>query len=128
MEDRRSGTERRLAASSQTPPTGDGPIVLDYVLDVIEGWEKNTFTEKREGLAQVREDLIARAEMGLKKYGTKLHVNNGRRATVDVYQEVMDALMYSMQAKLEGNRTVAAGYVELFLELARQLAAELDKD
>jgi hypothetical protein len=122
-----NGTDRRLAISAQTPPTGNGAIILEYVLDKIDGWMGNPSSEEREGLAQVREDLIARAETGLKKYGTYLRANNGRRATVDVYQEVMDALMYSMQARVEGTDTVAAGYVELFLELARQLAAELDK-
>jgi hypothetical protein len=113
--------------AAQNKPTGDGPIVLDYVTDLIDGWLLNTFTTKREGLEAVREDLIARAEMGQKKYGTKLRVNNGRRAEVDLYQELMDALMYAMQAKAEGSSRIAAGYTELLLELCRQLAAELDK-
>lgn len=126
-QDRRAGSDRRFAINTQGPPQGDGAIVLDSVIEVIDGWLGNVSFDKRSGLAEVREDLIARAEVGEKKYGTKLRVHNGHRANVDVYQEVLDALMYSMQARLEKQDTVAAGYVELLLELARQLAAELDK-
>jgi hypothetical protein len=46
-----------------------------------------------------------------------------------LYQELMDALMYSMQARMESapsRATIASNYVELLLELSRQVAAELD--
>lgn len=125
--DRRAGSERRLAISSQTPPTGDGAIVLHDVVAKIDQWINNSSTEKTDGLLALREDLLARAQMGQQKYGTMLRINNGRRATVDVYQEVLDAVMYSMQARIEKQPTIAASYVELLLELGRQLAAELDK-
>lgn len=125
--DRRNGSERRLAISSQAPPTGDGAVVLHDVVAKIDTWLNNCAPNKTEGLLALREDLIARAHMGQAKYGTMLRINNGRRAIVDVYQEVLDALMYSNQARMQGDKTIAASYVELLLELGRQLAAELDQ-
>lgn len=124
--DRRTGSERRCSISAQTPPTGTGEIVLDSVIAMIDRWMHNPSGEKRRGLPAVREDLIARAEIGEKKYGTKLRVRNGRRAIVDLYQELLDALMYSMQAKMEGD-VEAGNYVELLLAISAQVAAELDK-
>ncbi len=38
----------------------------------------------------VKRDLIARSEMGVKKYGEKLRAFNGRDALVDAYQEALD--------------------------------------
>jgi hypothetical protein len=127
--DRRNGTDRRLAIAAQATPTGNGAIVLDEVLRKIDNWINNYNPARTAGLLALREDLCARAEVGLRKYGTKLRVNNGRRAVVDLYQELMDALMYSMQARMESapsRATIASNYVELLLELSRQVAAELD--
>lgn len=125
--DRRTGTDRRLAIAAQDKPTGNGAVVLHEVLRKIDTWLNNTAAEKTAGLLALRDDLSARAEVGERKYGTMLRINNGRRATVDLYQELMDALMYAQQARMEGNSPVAAGLVELLLELSRQVAAELDK-
>jgi hypothetical protein len=73
----------------------------------------------------LKEDLEARAEMGLKKYGTKLRVKNGRKASVDLYQEVMDGIMYAMQARLEGDHKIGRHF-ETLAQIAAQLAAELN--
>lgn len=42
-------------------------------------------------------DIHLRAEMGKKKYGVRLHTNNGRDALLDAYQEILDALSYIRQ-------------------------------
>lgn len=47
--------------------------------------------------ALVIADLSARSEAGAKKYGTKLKTFNGRDATVDLYQELLDAVCYLRQ-------------------------------
>lgn len=62
-------------------PTGNGDRVLDYVLEA----------------------LIERAELGKKKYGTYLRVDNGRDPLVDALQEAMDLVMYLAQAIMEKN-------------------------
>lgn len=48
----------------------------------------------------VMEDIRARAEAGKAKYGMYLRPWNGRRSTVDAYQEALDLCMYLRQ-KLE---------------------------
>lgn len=46
---------------------------------------------------RVMEDMRARADMGLKKYGTYLQANNGRDALRDAYEEVLDLAVYLRQ-------------------------------
>ena len=60
-------------------PTGNGEVVLFRVLS----------------------DIIARANVGAKEYGTLLKTNNGRDALMDFYQEYLDGLMYLAQAIME---------------------------
>lgn len=49
-------------------------------------------------------DLLTRREAGTKKYGTELQTFNGRDAMVDLYQELLDAVMYTRQALAEGDK------------------------
>lgn len=67
------------ASVPQPRPTGEGEIVLNYVL----------------------EDIKSRAEMGKEKYGTYLRTYNGRDALWDCYQEAIDLVMYLRQRLLE---------------------------
>lgn len=46
-------------------------------------------------------DIEARVKLGKKRYGTLLHTNNGRSALWDLYQELLDAVMYCRQEILE---------------------------
>jgi hypothetical protein len=52
-------------------------------------------------LHHVINDLNARAEMGLHKYNTLLMTNNGRDALQDLFEELLDAVMYLKQFMLE---------------------------
>jgi len=52
----------------------------------------------------VIEDFRARAEMCSKDYGTGLQTFNGRDALIDLYQELMDAVMYLRQLIAEEDR------------------------
>jgi len=45
----------------------------------------------------VIEDLKERKQFGLEKYKTTLQAFNGRRARIDKYQELLDAIVYSKQ-------------------------------
>ena len=124
-EERRVSSDRRMAAETQDKSTGDGQIVLDAVLQLLANMS-SVSSIPFAASQPLREDLIARAEIGFKKYGTKLRVKNGRRAIVDLYQELLDALMYSMQARLEGDRE-AGKFVEILMSLSAQVAVELNK-
>jgi NTP pyrophosphatase (non-canonical NTP hydrolase) len=71
---------RTHAADKHEPPPQPGRVdVADYVL------------------ADIRERVAA----GEKKYGTKLQTGNGRDPLWDLYQELLDAVMYCRQAILE---------------------------
>lgn len=50
---------------------------------------------------KVTDDLVARAKMGIRKYGTPLRAHNGRDALNDLYQELLDAVMYIKQLIME---------------------------
>jgi len=123
VEARNSST--RMAAETQDKPSGDGQPVLDAVLNHLTNMS-SVSSIPFAAVRPLREDLMARAENGLKKYGTKLRVRNGRRAIVDCYQELLDALMYAMQARLEGDRE-AGRLVEILMSLSAQVAIELNK-
>ena len=45
----------------------------------------------------VRQDIDARDEAGRVKYGTPLIADNGRDPLIDLYQELLDALVYTRQ-------------------------------
>jgi hypothetical protein len=49
----------------------------------------------------VIQDIQSRKEMGLQKYGTPLQPFNGRRALKDLYEELMDAVLYLRQEMYE---------------------------
>jgi len=49
----------------------------------------------------VKQDIEARAEKGLRKYGERLKPFNGRNALQDLYEELLDAAMYTKQQLLE---------------------------
>ena len=55
-------------------------------------------------LYQVLKDLIDRAEVGKKEYGTYLKTNNGRSALKDAYEEALDLCMYLKQTLLESQK------------------------
>lgn len=52
-------------------------------------------------ISKVMSDLASRAVMGEKKYGTLLKTHNGRKAIVDLYEELLDACMYVKQFIME---------------------------
>jgi hypothetical protein len=95
------------AAERQKLPTGDGEDVAQEVVRLLRA---DAYT------ALLIPDIEARIASGEKKYGTRLKTNNGRNVDLDLYQEVLDSLNYSMQAYLQtGNYE----YREIFsLEVA----------
>lgn len=51
--------------------------------------------------AQLLADMAERDQLGRARYGTPLQPHNGRSPLVDVYQEVLDAVVYLRQALYE---------------------------
>lgn len=77
------------AAQPEPPPAGRGESVTDEAV-------------RRLGDCSVSRMLIARREMGRAKYGTELRTHNGRDPWVDCLQEMLDAIVYAVQADMEG--------------------------
>lgn len=46
-------------------------------------------------------DMKGRDELGLKNYGTRLQPFNGRSAIKDVYEELLDGMVYLKQLQIE---------------------------
>lgn len=46
-------------------------------------------------------DIEARRQVGIARYGTALQPNNGRDALRDLYEELIDAAMYTKQLMVE---------------------------
>lgn len=46
-------------------------------------------------------DVLRRKELGTKRYGVHLQAFNGRNALLDLYEELLDAAMYTKQRLLE---------------------------
>ena len=87
---RRHHAEPMDLNAPQPPPTaGDGdavwPSIYDSTALVLPDW--------------LRADMRERHELGVKKYGTPLRVWNGRDPVVDAYQEALDLVVYTQQAR-----------------------------
>lgn len=79
-----------------------------------------TPNESRPVWELVVEDMLARDQLGRERYGTPLQAFNGRRPLVDVYQELLDAVVYTKQELLE-----RAGIVAQLDNLHADLAATI---
>lgn len=51
---------------------------------------------------RVAADLATRKALGLRKYGSLLQAFNGRNALLDLYEELLDAVVYLRQCLDEG--------------------------
>jgi hypothetical protein len=92
-------TEVRYGVLGKTHNTNLFRDLLDITRSLRIKTGLSGFTGVYEDIAN---DIETRAQFGEKKYGTRLLTNNGRDVILDLYQELLDALMYSKQAELEG--------------------------
>lgn len=67
-------------------------------------------------------DMRERHELGVKKYGVGLQVQNGRDPLVDAYQEVLDCIVYTQQARMRlGSLSLRSGPGQLNARLTLDL-------
>lgn len=80
----------------------------------------------------VLQDIRARVAMGEEKYGTRLSTFNGREAVWDLYQELIDAVMYTKQYLLEREVSVLLFHLvvkyDLFDVLVEQLVQRRERE
>jgi hypothetical protein len=95
-----------MEASSQQPAPkhNNGPSMHDLVIkDILSRelqWDLSVGSA-RHIRDQVADDLLARKQFGLDKYGTILQIGNGRSFLLDTYQELLDASVYARGRLLE---------------------------
>ena len=84
------------------------PTTLGMAIDTIVAHHKSHNDKeppptqgKVDVTTEVIKDLEERAEIGAKKYGTRLQSHNGRRGIVDAYQEALDLCVYLKQELIE---------------------------
>jgi hypothetical protein len=98
------------AAERQQLPTGDGQDVASEVIHFIRTGIGGYTIVPPDLVEHLVQDIGSRVNSGEKKYGVRLKTNNGRNATLDAYQEILDFLNYSIQGYLERKE----GFLELF--------------
>ncbi|NUS59165.1 MAG: hypothetical protein HOV66_30555 [Streptomycetaceae bacterium] len=57
--------------------------------------------DARDVQSQVVDDIVARRQVGIERYGTPLQPHNGRDALRDAYEEALDLAMYLKQLLIE---------------------------
>lgn len=89
-------------------PSGEGTPVTEALLAELQNdWGRTP--ETLEILASIR----ARSDFGKEKYGTVLRAHNGRDAVNDLEQELLDALQYLKQVRLENKKLPRRLLIEL---------------
>lgn len=95
-----------VAVNEPAPVRGGRSCTILVVNDVLN-------LSQSQSAIDVVHDLVARDEMGYKKYGQNLETNDGRDTAMDAYQELLDAAQY--QRKLMEEVNVGPLPVEIML-------------
>lgn len=75
-------------------PSDSRPVLQDAITWLI---TRDNFSASE----ILKDDLILRSKIGEESYGTPLMTFSDRDALIDLYEELLDAYMYSMQFVLE---------------------------
>jgi hypothetical protein len=93
-----------MSADDLPPPKNEGIDVVDPLLQHIASHAELSGSQLDNILVGIRE----RAVKGIETYGCTLHTHNGRPEWVDLWQELLDAIQYAYQARLEGRDEIPA--------------------
>ena len=91
---------RDLRVITQIPDVGIQPQISDMTIDPE--FDAAAEQPKPEGsgtpiVVHVMKDIAERVAVGVERYGEPLKANNGRNALLDLYQELIDGVMYIRQ-------------------------------
>lgn len=91
-----------------------------HLLNMLSGSSKDEDTDKH--LHCIRADLGTRDRLGRATYGTPLLSGNGRDWLVDVYEELLDALVYAEQGipQSDAARNIRENVITALLECAAE--------
>lgn len=101
-------SERESLNDSEPPPrTSEYPACWDILL------QRPEFEEIAERVRTLLEkDIRERDAMGTEKYGVRLRPFDGRNTLHDIYQEHLDALVYSVKYFYEMAEQLGTGSIE----------------
>jgi hypothetical protein len=85
------------ATKQQPNPTHGGESVTDWLLSFME-------RDHPAYHAILADDIKARRQLGIERYGVELETHNGRSALTDGFQEAIDLMKYVAQALMERKR------------------------
>jgi len=91
----------------------------------------SNFSYDKEIWSRIIQDLEVRERKGIETYGDTLHSFNGRDALWDLYEELLDALQYAQQTRMEGlpNSVVIYSSVEnLVLMVTHELVERIKNE
>jgi hypothetical protein len=89
----------------QAPTKGKGDVWLEVLNELPE--------------SDFKEVCRARREMGIAKYNQPLQYKDGRDSIIDLFQELLDGIVYSKKAVIEGK--LEDIYYAQTLELAKNI-------
>ena len=100
-----SGSTVDCAALRQRP--GDQPLPIpngtgDVQSLVIADLRAREARLKTGIYGRLADDVAARREIGVQRYGTPLQINNGRDVLRDLLDELVDGMVHARQAAMEG--------------------------
>lgn len=109
------------ATEQPEPIKNDRPAVWQVVISDV----TRTFPDGPVKTALLK-DMIDRDEWGRSKYGVPLQPFNGRDSLVDLYQEFLDATVYTKQFQLENptDNSLDMAY-EILLGMLKSVRAKL---
>jgi hypothetical protein len=91
----------------RAPSPDDEPACWDTLLERCEFQELGPKIQEL-----LRSDIVERDANGLKKYGVRLRPHDGRNTLHDIYQELLDTLVYSVKYHSEMMVAYPSGSME----------------
>jgi hypothetical protein len=114
-------TPREMLVPEPDPET---PPVAESVTDWL---VQRLLADSSQPVSLVVRLLLERREQGRERYGTELYTRTGRRARVDLVQELTDAALYAAQDMMERPSGRSMARLGMILGLLGDLASELEE-
>lgn len=93
------------AGDQPLPLPSRGPSMHDLVAEYLDNFYVGRAAKS------VAEDLRARKQVGLERYGQPLQAHNGRDVDRDLYEELLDAVVYARQKQAECEDPTEAEFI-----------------
>jgi hypothetical protein len=116
-------TKNPAVTPEPAPVVTDSPVVWPFIIRDLDNLSGPLWLR-----AKLREDMTARHEAGMEKYGIPLHLENGRIHAIDAYQEALDGSAYSRAEAMKTGSPAWWHIHRMFLELAASIRYQIALD